>query len=1001
LTQYRIAIATTGEYYLTRGNSRSKILENVVKIVNQIDAIFVRDLSISLQLVENTDTLFFPNGADDPYSNGTASTLLAENTSVINDLIGSGNYDVGHVLGTNTGGVALLNSVCTGSKGAGSSNTFGIYSSSLFYLIVAHELGHQFGATHSFNFCDNENEFSGTAYEPGSGSTIMCYSGASNCGQNYIQNVNDPYFHAIAINQITSFIKKGNGAGCGTRIPMPNSAPEINILAPSFLSIPIFTPFQLTGDATDADGDTMTYNWDQFNLGPKSPLGRPINDAPSFRSVSPNESPTRYFPNLQSILTKNFSLNEVLPEKERKLTFKFVVRDNHLGAGLVSQKEISFRSDPSAGPFKITFPTDNTDFLNGGEFAEINWDVANTDNEVVNCRKVNIMLSTDGGQSFPISLIENTNNDGSEFLFVPNLATTKARIKIEAADNIFFAISDSDITIKEPSSAGFSVGVTPNTGIICIPDSTIFEIKTASVLDFKQKVRLEILENNHSEVDLVLNTDSLNPGENAFVNASFSENFKDDRLQFSIMAFVPGVDTFIRSIDLEIFSSNFQNLSLLEPGLGSLSNSLLPDLVWSKVEDADYYDVRLSSSPEFADGNSDFIYEVVDTIHRPLFTLKENSIYYWQVRAINSCKIGDWSPVSAFFTKIQLCEEKSSNDTPILISATGTPTIESKINFDEEWIVTDVNIPLVEGLRQFVGDLEVSIISPDGTSSILFNRQCANLSDFALGFDDQAPREISCPLTTFLTHVPQEPLSIFNEKVHQGDWTLRVKVRNGGESGSLQSWRLELCTDLNVNPPSIAKNDTLKVGPGQSKTISSNELLASDPDNEAIELIYTLVTIPKFGYLIKNQDTLKIGNQFTQADIDNFQLKYLNKDTLQVNDQFSFTVSDGFGGWVAIPVFNIRMDASFSVSVSTSTFSESIKLFPNPNNGSFKIEIDDNLISNGIWMIQSIDGKSHLLGSFSNSRFEVENKLAPGIYTFHIQSSQGIGTKKFSVINTD
>ncbi|RMG85362.1 MAG: hypothetical protein D6714_06085, partial [Bacteroidetes bacterium] len=191
LYKYRLAVTTTGEFFQSHGNNVTSVMNSVVTIINNVNSVWERDAAIRAELIDNVDAVFFSNPATDGLTNGSPPDLNDENVFKLNEAFGSDGYDYGHVFGTNAGGLAALASVCSDNtlnhKANASSSTFGGYAGSLFYIIVAHEMGHQFSATHNFNFCDSENETWTTGYEPGSGSSIMCYAGASDCGANYVQ----------------------------------------------------------------------------------------------------------------------------------------------------------------------------------------------------------------------------------------------------------------------------------------------------------------------------------------------------------------------------------------------------------------------------------------------------------------------------------------------------------------------------------------------------------------------------------------------------------------------------------------------------------------------------------------------------------------------------------------------------------------------------------------------------------------------------------------------
>ncbi len=442
---YRLAVSTTGEYSSFHGGNTGSVLEAIVETINQVNVVYENDFSVRFILVDNNDLLINLDADKDPFDNFSASQMLQRNPSQINSIIGVNNYDLGHVFATGGAGLASLASSCVFDKAQGITGINPPEGSTFAIDYVAHELGHQLGSNHTFNNCGGQ-EVPSVAFEPGSGSTIMAYAGL--CGSNNVQFSSDAYFHVSSLIQISNWINN-TGGNCTEMIDTENSIPTVDAGEGGFF-IPIETPFKLTAQGEDADGDELTYCWEQYNTGPQSDYGEPIGNAPSFRSFKPVDSPTRFFPKLNLVVAGSQPNSEVLPSASRDLNFQCTVRDNKPGGGAAAWDQISFESTDQAGPFIVTSQNESDVVWETNRLATVTWDVANTDQAPINCEKVNIIMSRTLGITFDIILAENVDNNGSHTFFVPEDAISNfARVMVEAADNVFYNVNSEQFKVVE------------------------------------------------------------------------------------------------------------------------------------------------------------------------------------------------------------------------------------------------------------------------------------------------------------------------------------------------------------------------------------------------------------------------------------------------------------------------------------------------------------------------------------------------------------------------
>ena len=470
LRTFRLAMSVTGEYTAYFGGTKAQALAAINNTMTRVNGVFEKDFNVRMVLISNTDLVIYTSASTDPYSaSSSMSNWNQQLQTTLTNVIGNANYDVGHLFGASGGGgnAGCIGCVCVNptstvplGKGSGyTSPANGVPSGDAFDIdYVAHELGHQFGANHTFSM---SNEGTGANMEPGSGSTIMGYAGITSQD---VQLNSDPYFHAISIQQVTNNIKAKT---CPTITVTGNSIPTAN--AGLDYTIPKSTPFMLTGTGTDANGDALTYIWEQFDnasstqTGASSAASATKTSGPTFRSYSPTTSPTRYFPNMSRVLAGATTTSgseivvEALPSVARTLNFRFTVRDNRAGGSANNSDDMKITVNATAGPFVVTAPNTAVSYA-GGSTQTITWNVAGTTANGVNCANVDILISTNGGSTWS-TLLAATPNDGTQAVTIPNTPGTQNRIMIKGTNHIFFDVSNTNFTI----TAGTSDTTAPST----------------------------------------------------------------------------------------------------------------------------------------------------------------------------------------------------------------------------------------------------------------------------------------------------------------------------------------------------------------------------------------------------------------------------------------------------------------------------------------------------------------------------------------------------------
>jgi hypothetical protein len=472
LRTYRLAVAATNEYAVAVGsNTIAGTLAAQVLIINRVNGVYERDLAIRMVIIATNNLIVYAGdqmcsavpctGANDPFTNDDGIAMLTQNINNTEAVIGTANYDIGHVFSTGGGGVAGVGVACGSSKARGVTGLSNPVGDVFAIDFVAHEMGHQWGAFHTFNGgvgnCQGNNRTAGSAYEPGSGITIMAYAGI--CGNQDLAGNSIDSFHVKSLEDIVAFSQTGNGNACAATSATGNTPPTVASVGGTSFNIPRLTPFTLTANATDPNGDTVTYDWQEYDLGAVT-TAVPNSDSdgsarPIFRAFSPTSNPSRTFPAMQHILstgnvppntTSGFLTGEVLPSIARTMNFQVIARDNRANGGGINTATVSVVV-AGTGPFQVTSPNGgSTWFLNSNPV--VTWNTGGSEGAPISAANVRILLSTDGGATFPTVLSASTPNDGSEAVVSPNLNSSTARIRIEPIGNIFFDVSDANFSIS-------------------------------------------------------------------------------------------------------------------------------------------------------------------------------------------------------------------------------------------------------------------------------------------------------------------------------------------------------------------------------------------------------------------------------------------------------------------------------------------------------------------------------------------------------------------------
>ncbi len=797
LRKFRIAVSATGEYTQFHGGTIADALSAINATLTRVNEVFETDLGITLELIANNDLVIYTDPETDPYG----SNLNSEVQTTLTNVIGSANYDVGHLFqqDTNNGNAGFIGAVCRpNQKGSAFSSAINPQGDNFDLDYVSHELGHQFGANHTWSF---DSEGTGVQAEPASGSTIMGYAGIVE--GNNVQDNGDDYFHYFSILQISEYIET---TSCADEISIANEPPLITPTG-DFI-VPKNTAFVLSGTALDPNpGDVLTYAWEQIDNGvvTTASFGPQNASGANFRSLPPTTESNRYFPKLSRVIAgqliqTNPSTNsawETVSTIERDLNFALTVRDNAAGGGQVASDLVNVRVSNAAGPFLITSQT-SSETYSAGSVQTINWEVANTNIAPVNTQFVDIYLSLDGGLSFPVMLAEGVANDGGHEVLLPGSATEKARFMVKGHQNLFFAVNDTDFIIEE---APVVFQFEKLSFDVCQPTDKVIPFVYETYGGFNEAVSFSA-----SGLPAGLGVSFL-PGttdeNNTLVAMTISNTtaVPEGVYPIQVIGTAPSYTQEV-TIELIIFDTDFPEVVLISPANAAIDIPMSPNLTWNTPAINSSYEVEIATDAGFTT-----VIETATVVfkeYKPENLLPE-STYFWRIKPVTNCGEGVFGSANSFTTLPVNCRIKNAKDLPVTISSTGTPAVSSTIMVMDDLPIADINVG-VNIDHSFLSDLVITLISPSGTEIVLTSNSCSSLENIDAVFDDAAASFI-CNGNPGIsgTVKPLGSLSSLKGESSFGAWTLLVQDTAPADGGFINEFMLDICLEGVLRPD--ADND--------------------------------------------------------------------------------------------------------------------------------------------------------------------------------------------------
>lgn len=951
LRTYRLALSCTGEYARAIGGTdvtTAEVVAEFARGVNRLNEVYERDLAISFVLVGDTEGLVYLNPRTDPYTDGDAVAMIQEAQDNIPAVIGRDSFDIGHLFGADGSGLAILAGVCEDGEKAGGITGVMDPTGDAFYIdYVAHEFGHQLGATHTFyNSCD-ENRTDLTAFEPGSGSTIMAYAGI--CGPN-VQQRSDDYFHAGSLAQINGVVAT---AGCGTAQVGLNGAPAFDDGAGGVTTyyIPTESAFELRAPATDPDGDALSYTFEQMDAsGQATQPPRGTNaTGPLFRSTPPDTDPYRRFGDGAG------ARYDVRPAVARALNFRATVRDMRRPAGQTAARD--FRVEAvAADPLTIT-NAETDEALPGFSAFELRWSAGGTREAPISADAVDVLFSRDGGATWSDTLATAVPNAGAYPVTVPNVETTRGRFVVRASEGILYDVSRGDISVVPTTEPTFTVSASATALGACagVVDEAI-DLVVEPRLGFDAAVAFEAVGLPFGLSAEFSPDPAGGAGGGTLRLTSDGAVLAAGRYPLEIVAAGGGVERRLNVV-LDVSAAPTAAVTEASGVDGGSFTGASVSLAFSESAGATGYRLQVARDGDFDDALFDERGPYLDPVagrNRRLIDGLPPGVYFYRAAYVNACGEGPWGAFGSFKV-FALRTETFASGRSVSIGAGSPASYASSIEVDATGplLAAEVSVDIA---HTWVGDLSARLRPPLGRTLDLFERPSGggcNGTDLAVTFAADAASTAADFVNTCGTAPPAIsgrflPADAIPDNVlvdPQGSWTLTVADNAPDDGGRLRSWSLLLLTQAQTPPPVAFTPEVVAFDVDvQEIALRLADLRLDNPEDIPLDELIAVLRPRRLaeptgpGGFYRNGERLLAGNRLSLAELtSDVSVRHSDQFAVGATDTLAFDVIGPRGLYVPNVTLAVRTD--FAVGIAESAPQLSLKLYPNPARDLVTVEV--------------------------------------------------------------